>query len=57
MVEQLQPSRIILALQRLTEGPELGQVTDILELVLSGQGDTDVDAIVRQVSSDGYTVF
>ena len=38
--------------ERLTEGSVLGHVTDVLEVVPSDQGDSDVGAVVGQVSSD-----
>ena len=40
--------------EKLTEGSVLGQVTDVLQVVPSDpdQGDSDVGAVVGQVSSD-----
>ena len=38
--------------ERITEGSVLGQVTDVLEVVPSDQGDSDVGAVVGQVSCD-----
>ena len=38
--------------ERLTEGSVLGQVTDVLEVAPSDHGDSDVGAVVGQVSSD-----
>ena len=38
--------------ERVTGGSVLGQVTDVLEVVPSDQGDSDIGAVVGQVSSD-----
>ena len=42
-------------LERITEGSVLGQATDILQVVASDDDASDVDAEVRQVSSDSDT--